>query len=100
MDSDLPVDFPEAGYKWNELGKLAQKFYNDYENPDFGALCKRLDATVCHILDLIRRKSNHELYAVTWSDKWILGRMIPFNTASPYLNVKRHIHQWKKEYFN
>lgn len=23
-------DFPDTGYKWNELGKLAQKFYKDY----------------------------------------------------------------------
>ena len=21
-----PIDFPETGYKWNELGRLAQKF--------------------------------------------------------------------------
>src|SRR5690554_2059244 len=27
----LDVDFPEMGYKWNELGLLAQKFYKDYE---------------------------------------------------------------------
>ncbi len=26
-----PVDFPETGFKWNELGLLAQKFYRDYE---------------------------------------------------------------------
>ncbi len=32
------VDFPETGYKWNELGKLAQKFYTDYENMDYSEL--------------------------------------------------------------
>ena len=25
----LDVDFPETGFKWNELGRLAQKFYAD-----------------------------------------------------------------------
>jgi hypothetical protein len=25
-DKNEPVDFPETGNKWNELGKLAQKF--------------------------------------------------------------------------
>ncbi len=33
MDSDakgLPVDFPDTGFKWNQLGLLAQKFYSDY----------------------------------------------------------------------
>ena len=32
------VDFPETGYKWNQLGKLAQKFYDDYKNDDFNTL--------------------------------------------------------------
>jgi len=97
-DGDLPVDFPETGYKWNELGRLAQKFYKDYERLDFNALCKLLDTTVAKILDLIGRKSDHELYAVTWYDKWTLGRMIQFNTASPYLNAKGRIRKWKKEH--
>ncbi len=26
-DRGEPVDFPGAGFKWNELGLLAQKFY-------------------------------------------------------------------------
>ncbi len=25
------IIFPENGYKWNELGRLAQKFYRNYE---------------------------------------------------------------------
>lgn len=29
-DHGMPVTFPEEGYKWNELGALAQKFYADY----------------------------------------------------------------------
>src|SRR5262245_61662394 len=30
-----PVDFPETGYKWNEQGRLAQKFYADYSDLDY-----------------------------------------------------------------
>src|SRR6218665_1470452 len=55
------VDFPETGYKWNELGKLAQKFYKDYEKDDFNTLCTNLDHTVQNILSLIEKKSNTEL---------------------------------------
>ncbi|EGJ4769812.1 ClbS/DfsB family four-helix bundle protein, partial [Salmonella enterica subsp. enterica serovar Derby] len=29
------VDFPETGYKWNQLGLLAQKFYKDYEGVQY-----------------------------------------------------------------
>src|SRR3954470_2098681 len=28
-DKNLAVDFPETGFQWNELGKLANKFYDD-----------------------------------------------------------------------
>lgn len=37
-----PVDFPETGYKWNELGKLAQKFYGDSQALSASELLTRL----------------------------------------------------------
>lgn len=92
-----PVDFPETGYKWNELGKLAQKFYADYQNADFNTLIQKLDDTVKKITDLIESKTNGELYGVGWYEKWTLGRMIQFNTASPYNNARGRIRKWKKE---
>ncbi|EQB93907.1 ClbS/DfsB family four-helix bundle protein [Elizabethkingia anophelis] len=92
-----PVDFPETGYKWNELGKLAQKFYADYQNDDFNTLIQKLDDTVKKITSLIQSKNNDELYGVGWYEKWTLGRMIQFNTASPYNNARGRIRKWKKE---
>jgi len=91
-----PVDFPETGYKWNELGKLVQKFYSDYEKDTFTVLCEKLDKTVQDILAVIHEKSNEELYGVPWYEKWTLGRMIQFNTASPYNNATSRIRRWKK----
>lgn len=92
------VDFPETGYKWNQLGKLAQKFYDDYKNDDFNTLLFKLDKRVEEILKLIENKSNKELYEVSWYEKWTLGRMIQFNTSSPYANAKARIRKWKKEH--
>ncbi|MCT7567886.1 ClbS/DfsB family four-helix bundle protein [Aliarcobacter butzleri] len=92
------VDFPETGYKWNQLGKLAQKFYDDYKNDDFNTLLFKLDKKVEEILKLIENKSNKELYEVSWYEKWTLGRMIQFNTSSPYANAKARIRRWKKEH--
>ncbi|MCR1815549.1 ClbS/DfsB family four-helix bundle protein [Aliarcobacter butzleri] len=92
------VDFPETGYKWNQLGKLAQKFYEDYKNDDFNTLLFKLDKRVEEILKLIENKSNKELYEVSWYEKWTLGRMIQFNTSSPYVNAKARIRKWKKEH--
>jgi hypothetical protein len=96
-DRDEYVDFPETGYKWNELGKLAQKFYADYETESYPKLLNKLDKTVASILDLIDKKTNKELYETAWYDKWTLGRLIQFNTSSPYRNALTRIRKWKKK---
>ena len=93
----LEVDFPETGFKWNELGQLAQKFYKYYEKDDYKTLKGKLDKTVKQILELIDGKTNKELYETAWYEKWTLGRMIQFNTASPYTNARGRIRKWKKQ---
>jgi hypothetical protein len=94
--ANLPVDFPETGYKWNQLGQLAQKFYDDYQEVDFASLQSLLNSTVKQILDIVKNKSNHELYEVPWYETYSLGRMIQLNTTSPYKNAHARIRKWKK----
>ena len=95
-DDGEKVDFPETGYKWNELGKLAQKFYGDYKGLGYSELLIKLDRTVNSILKLVDKKTNRQLYELDWHDKWTLGRLIQFNTSSPYLNARTRIRKWKK----
>ena len=92
----LEVDFPDTGFKWNELGLLAQKFYKDYEKDDFKTLNKKLDKTTNEILKLIESKTNKELYEIVWYDKYSFGKMIQLNTSSPFKNAKDRIRKWKK----
>ena len=92
----LEVDFPETGFKWNELGRLAQKFYHDYEQESFKILQVTLDKTIKEILQLIESKTNQELYGTAWYEKWTLGKMIQLNTSSPFRNAKDRIRKWKK----
>lgn len=92
----LPVDFPETGYKWNELGALAQKFYKDYQHDSFETLQSNLDKTTKAIIRFIESQNNKELYQTAWYDKWTLGKMIQLNTASPFKNAKDRIRKWKK----
>lgn len=92
----LEVDFPETGFKWNELGQLAQKFYKDYENENFKSLVIKLDYTTNEILKLIESKTNKELYEIAWYDKWTLGKMIQLNTSSPFKNAKDRMRRWKR----
>ncbi len=91
------VDFPETGYKWNELGKLAKKFYSDYETLDYSDLLDKLDQTVGEIQKLIENNTNEELYEKPWYDnKWTKGKMIQLNTSSPYKNARSRVRKWKK----
>ncbi len=95
-EKGLHVDFPETGFKWNELGQLAQKFYKDYKKDDFKTLNEKLDKTTNEILKLIESKTNVELYELAWYDKWTFGKMIQLNTSSPFKNAKDRIRKWKK----
>lgn len=95
-DKGLEVDFPETGFKWNELGQLAQKFYNDYEKDDFRTLTEKLDRTTHTILNRIESKTNQQLYETAWYGKWSLGKMIQLNTSSPFKNARSRIRKWKK----
>ena len=95
-ESKKNVDFPETGYKWNELGKLAQKFYSDYESLQYSELLNRLDQTIKKIQELIENNTNEELYEKPWYNKWTKGKMIQLNTSSPYKNARSRVRKWKK----
>lgn len=99
LDQDAvgePVDFPETGFKWNELGRLAQKFYRDHEIVPWPQLLDRLVAAKDRIVLQIETHSEHELYGTSWYGKWTMGRMIQFNTASPYANARSRLRKWMK----
>lgn len=91
------VDFPETGFKWTELGMLAEKFYNDYQSYEYDELLKKWEMINQEILTLVNQSSNKELYETEWYKKWPLGRMIQLNSASPYLNACKRIRKWKKQ---
>jgi len=91
----LEVDFPETGYKWNQLGLLAQKFYRDYEKDDIIRLKSKLEQTTNDILLLIASKSDEELYHFAWYNHYTLGRMIQLNTSAPFKNAMIRVRKWK-----
>ncbi|NML74206.1 ClbS/DfsB family four-helix bundle protein [Rhizobium sp. S-51] len=95
-DEGLEPDFPETGFKWNQLGQLAQKFYRDQSGLDFPTRVERLRATHGQLVALVSSLDDAALYGRGWYEKWTLGRMIQFNTASPYANARARIRKWKK----
>lgn len=92
------VDFPETGYKWNQLGQLAQHFQQEYHYWEFSRLLSEFESTTQDILALIDSLDDQTLYGAPWYDKWTLGRMIQFNTSSPMKNVRTKIRRFKKSY--
>jgi len=95
-DRGETVDFPETGFQWNQLGLLAQKFYADYRTLDWAALLARLTDARTRLGDIIGARSDAELYGRPWHGKWTKGRMIQFNTSSPYANARGRIRAWLK----
>lgn len=92
----LPVDFPETGYKWNELGRLAQKFYSDHASADYPDLLRQFADVQARIAALVEHESDASLYGAPWYEKYTQGRMIQFNTSSPYANARARLRKWKK----
>lgn len=46
----LSVDFPETGYKWNQLGVLAVSFQESYSDWEYKDLLNELDSTITNSL--------------------------------------------------
>ncbi|MCC5884772.1 MAG: ClbS/DfsB family four-helix bundle protein [Halomonas sp.] len=90
----LPVDFPDTGYKWNQLGLLAVSFHEQYRDWRYEDLLQELDSTISEIIALVSSLSNEELYEAAWYEKWTLGRMIQFNTSSPMENMRTKVRRF------
>jgi len=95
-DHGHSVDFPETGFKWNQLGLLAQKFYSDFDTLSWPDLLYRLTEAKTELIETISSRPNDELYGLAWHGKWTKGRMIQFNTSSPYANARKRIRKWLK----
>ena len=93
-DRGARVDFPETGFKWNQLGLLAQKFYRDYDALDYPHLLERLQEAKGRLVKTISARSDQELYGTAWHGKHTKGRMIQFNSSSPYANARGRIRKW------
>lgn len=93
----LSDEFPAAGFNWNELGRLAQRYYSEHTEDSWDALRRQLRDAKEEIIELVESYSDAELYGVPWYGKWTMGRMISFNTSSPYANARRRIRSWLRE---
>ena len=91
-----PVDLPETGYQWNELGKLAQAFQHQYRDWSYESLLNEFDHGIEQILALVDSLSDQQLYGEAWYKQYPFGRMIQFNTSSPMKNIRAKVRRFKK----
>lgn len=96
-DRGEEVDFPETAFKWNQLGMLAQKFYADYNSLEWPELLASLRSTNAQLISTISLRLDEELYGRPWHGKWTKGRMIQFNTSSPYSNAQGRVRRWLRD---
>ncbi|APA70812.1 MULTISPECIES: ClbS/DfsB family four-helix bundle protein [unclassified Janthinobacterium] len=90
------IAFPAEGFTWNALGKLAQRFYADYAELGMEDLQQRLAQAKDRLLALIEQHDDAQLYGQPWYTHYTMGRMIQFNTASPYANARTRLRAWLK----
>ena len=93
-DRGAPVDFPETGFKWTELGLLAQTFYADFSELSWPDLLRRLGTAKLSLVQTISARSDDELYGRPWYRNYTKGRMIQLNSSSPYANARKRIRAW------
>jgi len=90
------IAFPAEGFTWNALGKLAQRFYADYAELSMDDLRQRLEQAKDQLLALVDAHDDAQLYGQPWYTHYTMGRMIQFNTASPYANACTRLRAWRK----
>ena len=90
------IAFPAEGFTWNALGALAQRFYADYADLSMDDLLQRLEQAKDQLLALIDAQDDAQLYGQPWYTHYTMGRMIQFNTSSPYANARTRLRAWLK----
>jgi len=90
----LPDELPAAGIKWNQLGLLAQRYYDAYRDEQWEELRAHLESAKDSLLALIESHTDAELYGNQWYGKWTMGRMISLNSSSPYVNARGRLRVW------
>lgn len=96
MAKGIAVDFPETGYTWNELGRLAHTFYTDHAGTRYVDLLALFAQVHTRIVTLVEQETDASLYDHPWYRTYTKGRMIQLNTSSPYANARKRLRKWKK----
>ncbi|PIF45098.1 hypothetical protein CLU96_2098 [Chryseobacterium sp. 52] len=97
------VQTPAPGYKWNNLGRLYESFYNKYSIYSLHQQREMLKNQVDEIAEWIETLDHETLFIpeqrkwATTPAKWPVWKWIHINTAAPFKNFRAQLRKWKKE---
>lgn len=97
------VFMPSLGYKWNQLGKLYQSFYKEYQDQTLHELMEKFVKTVDLLTKWLDDFSDEELFQPggrKWASQapsnWPIWKWVHINTVAPFKSFRSKIRRWKK----
>ena len=95
-----PVEMPAPGFKWNQLGALAQSFYQRSQDDSAAQLLAQFDALASDLRIFMASSSEQLLFGVGqrhWAGaKWPLVKWLQVNTIAPYDSARAKLRKWQK----
>lgn len=98
----LDVQTPTPDYKWNNLGKLYQSFYEQHGALTLKQQEEELTKLVRKLVDWINDLTEAELFQpeqrkwATTKAMWPVWKWVHINTVAPFTNFRTKIRKWKK----
>ncbi len=92
---------PAEGFRWNQLGELAQSFYERNSEKKLGQLRREFHETFQALARWIESLTEQEIFQPhqrQWTgDKWAMVKWIQVNTIAPYGSARTKVRRWKRE---
>lgn len=96
---EVPL-MPAPGFRWNQLGLLAQAFYRERQGQSLAQLLVDFAELVERLRSFIESGSEEFLFGIgvrRWTGpKWPLAKWIQVNTIAPYGSARARLRRWKK----
>jgi hypothetical protein len=94
-------EMPAKGFKWNQLGDLAQSFYVKNSKKSLSQLRVEFNESYQELVTWIESLTEEELFERhqrKWTgDKWAIVKWIQVNSIAPYRSARTKVRRWKKE---
>ena len=91
---------PAKGYQWNQLGPLAQSFYEKSSEKTLKQLRTEFKRVFNQLIKWVQSLSEEELFELhqrEWAgEKWPVIKWIQVNSIAPYRSARTKIRRWKK----